>query len=105
MIGDGGYIRNKKDKHLLLEKYKVDLIHPQRKNQKEHTSLKNKKLLKKRYVIENVFQKLKRFDRICLRKDKLTITFTGFLILTFTLFLFSNLNSSLSKSSHLASIE
>ncbi len=81
LIGDGGYIRNKEDKQLLLEKYNVDLIHPQRKNQKEHTSLKNKKLLKKRYVIENVFQKLKRFDRICMRKDKLTTTFTGFLML------------------------
>ena len=42
---------------------------------------KNKKLLKNRYVIENVFAKLKKFDRICIRKDRLTATFIGFIFL------------------------
>lgn len=89
LIGDCGYMRNDKDKQLLFENYNINLIYPQKKNQKKRTSLKNKKLLKKRYVIENVFQKLKRFDRICLRKDKLSATFKGFLLLA-TIFTFKN---------------
>jgi hypothetical protein len=32
-------------------------------------------------VIENVFAKLKRFGRICMRREKLTVTFKGFLFL------------------------
>ena len=51
------------------------------KNQKEKTPESSKKLLKNRHVIENVFAKLKRFGRICMRKDKLVSTFKGFLFL------------------------
>jgi transposase len=87
LICDKGYIRSQKDKKQILNKYNTDIICPNRKNQKEKTSNKHKKLLKKRYVIENVFANLKRFNRICLRKDKLTVTFTGFLFLA-TIFTF-----------------
>lgn len=87
LIGDKGYIRSQKDKSYILNTYNTEIIHPNRINQKEKTSNKSKKLLEKRYVVENVFAKLKRFDRICLRKDKLTVTFTGFLFLaTLTVF-------------------
>lgn len=81
LIGDIGYMRTKKDKEKILKNYNVEIIHPQKKNQKDKTSEKNKKLLKERYVIENIFCKLKKFDRICMRKDKLTSTFKGFLFL------------------------
>lgn len=81
LIGDKGYMRSQKDKKQIFDNYKVEVVHPNKKNQKEQTSNKNKILLKKRYVIENVFANLKKFDRICVRKDKLTTTFTGFLFM------------------------
>jgi hypothetical protein len=81
LIGDKGYIRSKKDKNEIFNKYNTEVIHPNRKNQKENTSNNHKKLLKERYVIENVFAKLKRFGRICMRREKLTVTFKGFLFL------------------------
>lgn len=81
LVGDSGYARTKIDKQILLEKYNVELIYPQRKNENKKTPVSVKRYVEKRYVIENVFQKIKKFDRICLRKDKLTTTFTGFLFL------------------------
>jgi len=81
LIGDKVYIRSKKDKNEIFNKYNTEVIHPNRKNQKENTSNNHKKLLKERYVIENVFAKLKRFGRICMRREKLTVTFKGFLFL------------------------
>lgn len=81
LVGDKGYARTKIDRENLLKENNIDLIYPHRRNQKENTPISNKKLLKNRYVIENVFAKLKRFDRICMRKDKLSETFKGFLFL------------------------
>lgn len=81
LIADKGYIKSQKDKNNILNKYNTNLIHPNRKNQKENTLNTHKKLLKNRYVIENVFAKLKKFGRICSRKDKLSITYEGFLFL------------------------
>jgi len=65
-----------------LNKYNAYIIHSNKKNQKIKTSIKNKKLLKKRYIIENIFAELKIYNRICVRKDKLVVTFKGFLFLT-----------------------
>jgi len=81
LIGDKGYIRSQKDKNEILNTYNTEVIHPNRKNQKENTTNNHKKLLKGRYVIENVFAKLKRFDRICMRRERLAVTFKGFLFL------------------------
>lgn len=61
--------------------HKINLVYPNRKNQKQKTSNKNKKLLKNRYVIENVFAKIKTFYRLVVRLDKLECTFRGFLFL------------------------
>ena len=81
LIGDKWYIRSKKDKNEILDKYNTEVIHPNRQKQKENISNNHKKLLKGRYVIENVFAKLKRFSRICIRREKLTVAFKGFLFL------------------------
>ena len=81
LVGDKGYIMKKNDKEELLNLYNIEMIHPHRRNQKEKTPKNSKKLLKKRYVIENVFANLKKFDRICMRKDRLESTFRGFLFL------------------------
>lgn len=87
LVGDKGYLRTQKDKHILIDTKNTQIIHPHKKNQKEKTPKASKKLLKDRYVIENVFANLKRFDRICMRKDKLDVTFKGFLFLA-TIFTF-----------------
>ena len=87
LVGDKGYARNIKAKQHLRKKYKTELIYPHRKNQKVKTPEKSKILLKKRYVIENVFANLKQFDRICVRKDKLESTYKGFIFLA-TIMLF-----------------
>ena len=73
LIGDKGYINKdiKKD----LKKEKINLIYPKKKNQKIKTNKYEKKKLSKRYIIEHINQKIKNFDRISLRKDKLNKTF------------------------------
>ena len=81
LAGDKGYASTKINKLRYRETYNTDIIYPHRKNQKTKTPKAHKKLLKKRYVIENVFARIKRFDRICMRKDRLEVTFIGFLFL------------------------
>lgn len=82
LVGDKGYATKKDAKNHLKETYKITLIYPHKKNQKQKTPLSHKKLLKGRYVIENVFAKLKVYGRICCRKDKLACTFMGFVYLS-----------------------
>ena len=78
LVGDKGYATKEPIKNQLKITYKINLIYPHKKNQKCKTSLFHKKLLKVRYVIENVFAKLKSYNRICCRKNKLKCTFMGF---------------------------
>jgi transposase len=78
LVGDKGYATKLTEKIQLQKDYKINLIYPHKKNQKIKTHAKHKKLLKHRYVIEIVFAKLKSYDRICCRKDKLECTFMGF---------------------------
>lgn len=71
LIGDKGYILNKDDMNKLLKEKNIRLIVPRKKNQKEKRIRKKyKNLLKKRNVIENVIQEIKRYNRIYTRKDK-----------------------------------
>ena len=60
LIGDKGYIRSKKDKNGILNKYNTEVIHPNRQNQKENTSNNHKKLLKGINVIKKCFYKIKK---------------------------------------------
>lgn len=85
LVGDKGYARTKQDKKYIQDNFNVQLNYPHRKNQKEKTPNSVKKLLKNRYVIENVFARIKRFDRICIRKDRLTTTFKGFMYMAIIL--------------------
>ena len=82
LVGDKGYARKKEDKKMLLKTRNTQIVYPKRKNQKTKTSINDKKLLKNRYIIENVFANMKMFTRICLRNDRLNITFKGFLFLS-----------------------
>jgi len=75
LIGDTGYIINQ-DK---ISKYAhVTLITYKRQNQKTTNSEENKQKLSKRYRVENLFAKLKRFNRIHVRRDKKLISYLGF---------------------------
>jgi transposase len=85
LVGDKGYALKKTDKNKLFIDYNIELVYPHRKNQKEKTPKKHKVLLRKRYVVENVFSKLKQFNRICVRKDKLDTTYLGFCFLSLLL--------------------
>lgn len=71
LVGDKGYAALKHNKQLLKINYNINLIYPHKKNQKLKTAILHKQLLKSRYVIENVFSKLKTYTCICCRKDKL----------------------------------
>jgi hypothetical protein len=66
---------------MLIHTRNTQIIYPNKRNQKEKTSKHYKKLLTNRYIIENVFANLKKFDRTCVRNDRLNITFKGFLFL------------------------
>ena len=57
------------------------MVAPNRKNQKKKTNKKDKKLLKNRYKIENVFQALKKYNRIDIRRDRLIETYESFVFL------------------------
>jgi hypothetical protein len=77
IIGDKGYIINK---NKINNEY-VNIITPKRINQKIKNSNFEKEKLKIRYKIENWFSRLKNFNRILVRRDKLISTYMGFVYL------------------------
>ncbi len=83
LLGDKGYI-SKELKNKLKDR-NVNFIYPNRKNAKIKTSIEDKNHLKNRYVIENVFANIKKYNRICMRKDRLNCTYIGFVYLTLML--------------------
>lgn len=77
IVGDKGYII---DKNKINNKY-IKIVTPKRKNQKVKNTDEEKQKLKIRYKIEILFSKLKNFNRILVRRDKLIKTFMGFVYL------------------------
>ena len=69
-----GYIINK-DK---IINDNVKIVTPKRINQLKKNTQTEKDLLKKRYKVENWFARLKNFNRVMVRRDKLITTFMGF---------------------------
>jgi transposase len=80
LCGDKGYAMKKIDRDALLEN-KIKMVVPARKNQKKRTTNWEKKILKKRYNIEHVFQSLKRYNRISVRRDRTINSYTSFIYL------------------------
>ena len=80
LVGDKGFITqqlfNYNDKQLKM-------IAPKRKNQKAKNTKNEKKILNKRYVIENVNSNFKNAERVFIRKDKKIQTFMSFVYLSF----------------------
>ena len=80
LIGDKGYNIGKNDRKL-LKKINTRMIAPKRKNQKIKNTDEEKSKLKKRYKIENLFAKIKVFNRVHVRRDKLINNYLGFVYL------------------------
>lgn len=85
IVADKGYIL-KENKLKELEKNQVIMITPKRKNQKKKTTQYEKNHLIDRYQIEHVMKiKLKVFNRISVRSDKLIKNYMSFLYLALIL--------------------
>jgi transposase len=81
-LADKGYnsIKLKKD---MKEKYKIDLIYPLKKNQKNiRLTDKERSKLKERTVVENYFAWMKSYRRIMLRYEKNVINYASFCYLS-----------------------
>lgn len=79
LLGDKGYQTNK-NTYEYLNRKNIRLITYKKFNQ-EQNSVEDEFLLKKRYLIENVFSQLKLFRRILLRYDKTIKNFLGFIFI------------------------
>ena len=75
LIGDKGYITPKK---FNIGDRKIGIIYPKRKNQKKKNTVIEKRELKKRHKIENVFASIKKYSRINVRKDRKIIHYMSF---------------------------
>lgn len=79
LIADKGYMTKRSDKLELLRKYKIKLIVPKKKNQKNiRISKLMRSKLKVRNKVENCIQSIKRFSRLMVRKDRKICNFLGF---------------------------
>ena len=76
LVGDKGFVFDTKN-----IPSNVNLIAVKRKNQTVQNTIEETRILKKRYKIENLFAKIKVFNRVHIRRDKLTSTYMGFVYL------------------------
>jgi transposase len=76
LIADKGYISN--DLKLQLRDNDIQFIYPYKKTQKKSNTPTEKKILKQRYIVENVFSWLQNYRRIRIRYDKHSNTFLQF---------------------------
>lgn len=82
LIADKGYVTKRSDKLDLLKKYKIKLIVPKKKNQKNiRISKFMRSKLKVRNKVENCIQSIKRFNRIMVRRDRKLCNFLGFVFI------------------------
>ena len=63
---------------ILKNKLKITLISPYRCNQNRENTKEEIELLKKRPKVENAIQKLKRYNRVHVRRDQLLCSYMGF---------------------------
>jgi len=79
LTGDKGYITQKSFKIL---NRKLKIIIPKKRNQRTKNTLKEKKLLKSRYLIENFFSDIKKNIRIMIRKEKQISNYLSFMYIS-----------------------
>jgi hypothetical protein len=77
IIGDKGFIINP----LKINNLNINLITPKRTNQKIRNTEQEKIKIKKRSLIERWIGKIKNFNRVMVRRDKLIQTYMGFVYL------------------------
>lgn len=77
IIGDKGYIVNDEFKKKLAGD-NINIITPYRKNQDKTNTSEEKDKLKKRCKVEHLFAKIKRYNRVHVRKDRKMINYLGF---------------------------
>lgn len=82
VIGDKGYIKKLKKR---VEKRKINLVTPRRKNEKRRNTKKEVKKMKGRHVVENVFASLKQYKRISNRYEKKSENYFSYLLLAMIL--------------------
>jgi hypothetical protein len=80
VIGDKGYISKNK---YFIGKRNVTLITPKRKNQKEKTTNYDKKQLRDRYKVENLFATIKAYNRVNVRHETKLNTYLSFVYMSF----------------------
>ena len=82
LIADKGYISTKINRNILFKQYKIKLIYPKKKNQKNMRMSKiTKTKLRVRNKVENCIQMIKSFNRTMIRKDKKLNNFVSFLFI------------------------
>jgi hypothetical protein len=92
LITDKGYMTKKIDKLKLLKNFKIKLITPRRKNQKNiRISKIMKSKLKVRNKVENCIQTIKSFDRTMVRKDRRFCNYMGFVYMCCGIKLFNKI--------------
>ena len=81
MFGDKGYVMKCDDKKTIKKKYNVKMVHSMRTNQKMKNTKNEEISLSKRYRIEHMFEKIKVYNRIHVRRDKTINCYMGFVYL------------------------
>ena len=76
LCGDKGYISTQKFK--LNNKKEIKIIAPKRENQKTKNTPEDEALLKKRSTIERCFAPLKKYSRVCIRRDQNIANYMNF---------------------------
>jgi hypothetical protein len=93
LVGDKGYIVNKQNKVKRYQYHVINMVTSHRKNQKQKVTTKEKILLQSRYIIENVFCRLKKFNRIAFRRDRSIDTYKSFFYLGLVILTLENTRS------------
>jgi len=81
IVGDKGYIINNEHKKIIYNRFKINLITPYRKNQNKKNTNNEKQILKKRYIVEHLFNDLDKFKYIKDRHNKFLQYYESFLFL------------------------
>ena len=76
ICGDKGYITTQTFK--LNNKKEVKIIAPKRENQKSKNTAEDEELLKERSKIERCFAPLKKYNRVCIRRDQNIANYMNF---------------------------
>lgn len=94
LTGDKAYVSN--ETYNVLSQ-KIKLTTPKRRNQKTKNTIKEKNLLKKRYIIEHLNAKIKNNNRINIRKERKFQNYNSFLCLSFLQIYFEHIKKTNNK--------